>query len=67
MCVAIVYVEAGNQRKEVMRDVVQMEAASRGFLFFGLMGEQKYLEGKLKSIDFIKDHSVIIEEAEQNH
>ena len=62
MCIATVYVEAGNQRKEVMRDVVQVEAKRDGFLLFSLLGEQKYLKGKLKSIDFLTDHSVVIEE-----
>lgn len=62
MCIATVYVEAGNRRKEVMRDVVQVEAERDGFLLFSLLGEQKYLKGKLKSIDFLREHSVVIEE-----
>lgn len=62
MCIATVYVEAGNRRKEVMRDVVQVEAERNGFLLLSLLGETKFLEGKLKSIDFLEDHSVVIEQ-----
>ena len=61
MCIATVYFDTAKQRKEVMRDVVQIEAEDDGFLLISLLGEEKFLQGKIKSIDFLKEHSVVIE------
>jgi len=61
MCIATVYVETGAQREEVMRDVILVQAENSGFLLITLLGEEKFLEGRLKSIDFLKEHSVVFE------
>jgi predicted RNA-binding protein len=61
MCIATIYFDDGRRREEVMCDVVQIEAERDGFLLFTLFGEKKFIEGKLKSIDFLKEHSVIIQ------
>jgi predicted RNA-binding protein len=61
MCIATVYVETGAQREEVMRDVILVQAENSGFLLVTLLGEEKFLEGRLKSIDFLKEHSVVFE------
>jgi len=61
MCIATVYVETGAQREEVMRDVILVQAEISGFLLVTLLGEEKFLEGRLKSIDFLKEHSVVFE------
>ena len=62
MCIAIVYLDSGGERKEAMRDVIRIEAKDGGFQLVGLLGEEKYLEGKLKSVDFWQEHSVLIEQ-----
>ena len=62
MCIAIVYVSSGGERKEAMRDVIRIEAKDSGFQLVGLLGEEKYLEGRLKSVDFWQEHSVLIEQ-----
>ena len=61
MCIATVYVETGAQREEVMRDVILVQAENSGFLLITLLGEEKFLEGRLKSIDFLREHSVVFE------
>jgi len=61
MCIANIYLDDGKQRQEVMRDVVQLEAKKDGFLLVTLLGEEKLIKGRLKSIDFLREHSVIIE------
>jgi len=61
MCIATIYFDDGKQREEVMRDVVQLEAEKDGFLLVGLLGENKFIKGRLKSIDFLREHSVIIQ------
>jgi predicted RNA-binding protein len=61
MCIATIYFDDGRHRDEVMRDVVKLEAERDGFLLVTLFGEEKFIKGKLKSIDFLKEHSVIIQ------
>lgn len=61
MCIATIYLDDGKQRKEVMHDVVQLEAEKDGFLLLTLLGEEKFIKGRLKSIDFLREHSVIIQ------
>ena len=50
-----------------MRDVVQIEVERDGFLCFSLLGERKFLKGKLKNIDFLQEHSVVFEKEEKSH
>ena len=61
MCMATVYSDDGAHREEVMRDVVWMQAEGNGFLCFSLLGDRKFLKGKLKTIDFLEKHTVVIE------
>jgi len=67
MCIATIYFDDGRHREEVMRDVVQIEAERDGFLLVTLFGEEKFIKGKLKSIDFLKEHSVILESGESHY
>jgi len=62
MCIATVYIDSGGQREEAMREVARLEAEGSGFRLISLLGEEKYLEGRLKSIDFLEGHSVLIEQ-----
>jgi len=61
MCIATIYSDDGAHREEVMRDVVWIEAEGNGFLCISLLGERKFLEGKLKNIDFLQEHAVVLE------
>ncbi len=65
MCIATVYVDNNGELKEAMRDVVRIEAENGRFQLVNLLGEEKYLEGKLKRIDFWEGHSVVIEQGGQ--
>ena len=60
MCLSSVYIDSNGQQEEVMRDVAQMEAKSNGFVLIGLLGEQKFVQGKVSRIDFINKHSVVL-------
>jgi predicted RNA-binding protein len=44
-----------------MQDVAQMAYNQEGYLLIGLLGEQKYVKGTIKSVDFIDDHTVVLE------
>ena len=43
-----------------MQDVAGMEAQKDGFLLTGLLGEQKFVRGEVKTIDFVYRHSVVL-------
>jgi len=66
MCIATVYADTNGELKELMRDVVRIEAERNRFRLINLFGEEKYLEGKLKHIDFWEEHSVVLEQTCQD-
>ena len=61
MCLSTVYVQIKGQRRKVMQDVAKMESSNEGYLLIGLLGDQKKVDGRIKKIDFVDDHSVILE------
>ena len=61
MCLSnVFYVDSNGQQQEVMRDVAQMEAHNNGFLLTGLLGERKFVQGDVRTIDFVDKHSVVL-------
>jgi len=61
MCLSnVFYVDSNGQQQEVMQDVAGMEAHNNGFLLTGLLGEQKFVQGEVKTIDFVYKHSVVL-------
>jgi predicted RNA-binding protein len=60
MCLSNVYVDSNGQPQEIMREVAQMEAHNDGFLLTGLLGEQKFVQGEVRTIDFVGKHSVVL-------
>lgn len=61
MCLSIVYTDSGEGKEETMRDVAKIEAQDDGFVLINLFGEQEFVRGRIKSIDFLDDHSVVLE------
>ena len=61
MCLSTVYLQSEDRRIKVMQDVAQMEYNQDGYLLIGLMGDQKFVKGVIKKIDFADDHFVILE------
>ena len=60
MCIATIYIDEGDRKEEVMRDVVSVDADNGGVLLTSILGEEKLLEASIRNIDFLK-HSVIVE------
>ena len=65
MCLSTVFRDLGGMHEEVMRDVAQMKAERDGFLLINLFGEQIFVRGKIKHLDFVDEHSVVIGEDRQ--
>jgi len=61
MCLSTVYIQSGDRRIKVMQDVAQMESNQEGYLLIGLLGDQKFLKGRIISVDFVDDHTVVLE------
>jgi predicted RNA-binding protein len=61
MCLSnVFYIDSNGQQQEVMQDVARMEAQNSGFLLTGLLGEQKFVQGEVRTIDFVDKHSVVL-------
>jgi predicted RNA-binding protein len=61
MCLSnVFYIDSNGQQQEVMRDVARMEAHNNGYVLTGLLGEQKFVQGGVKTIDFVDKHSVVL-------
>ena len=61
MCLGTVYIQSGDRRIKIMQDVAQMESNQEGYLLIGLLGDQKFVKGRIISVDFIDDHTVVLE------
>ena len=61
MCLSTVYIQSGDRRIKVMQDVAQMEYNQEGYLLVGLLGDQRFVKGRIKSVDFVDDHAVVLE------
>jgi len=61
MCLSnVFYIDEDGHQEEIMRDVAQMEAHNGGFLLIGLLGEEKVVQGEVRTIDFVDKHSVVL-------
>ena len=61
MCLCTVYIQSKDRRIKVMQDVAQMESSQEGYLLIGLLGDQKFVKGRIMSVDFVDDHTVVLE------
>jgi predicted RNA-binding protein len=58
MCLSTVYIDSDTGKEEIMRDVAEMEAEGEGFNLFNLMGEKRFVKGRIIRVDFIDEHTV---------
>ena len=61
MCLSTVYIQSKDRRTKVMQDVAQMKSDRERYLLIGLLGDQKFVEGRIISVDFVDDHTVVLE------
>ncbi len=66
MCLINVYMNSGNEKKEIMKDVARIEAEGRGFWFISMFGEKRFVESRIQTIDFMDDHFIMLREWESN-
>ena len=59
MCLSTIYIDSNGKLEEVMKDVAGIEARDNGFILTDLFGEEKFVQGKLQSADFVEGRSVL--------
>jgi predicted RNA-binding protein len=60
MCLSTVYMDSGNEQKEIMKDVAGIEAEGQGYWFTNLFGERKFVEGSIQTVDLVDKNSVTL-------
>jgi predicted RNA-binding protein len=60
MCLSTVYMENNGQMETVMQDVSHMVAKDGGMLLTGMFGEEIFINGRLKNIDFLEGESILM-------
>jgi len=65
MCLSTVYMDSGNEQKEIMKDVARIEAEGQGFWLINLFGERTFIEGKIETVN-LTDGSFIMLRKEEN-
>ena len=63
MCLSTVYVNVGDEQKEVMKDVARVEAEGEGFWLINLFGEKTFIKGTIQTINLMDGHFVMLEGA----
>lgn len=59
MCESTIFLERGEEREEIMKDVAKIFVNGDQLTFVGLLGEEKTITGELTVVDSVK-HEVII-------
>ena len=60
MCLSTVYINLGNEQKEIMNDVARIDAEGTGFWFSDLFGKKKFVEGSIQTVNLMDGHFVLI-------
>ena len=66
MCLSTVYMDSGNEQKEIMKDVASIEAEGQGFWFINLFGERKFVEGTIQTVDLMDKHFFMLRKGKSN-
>jgi len=61
MCLSTVSIDSKGKLIKIMTDVACIEAKDDGFVLTGLFGDEKFVQGKLKSMDFVDGQSILLE------
>jgi len=65
MSLSTVYMDSGDEQKEIMKDVARIEAEGNGLWLINLFGEKTFIEGKIQTVN-LTDGSFITLRKEEN-
>lgn len=62
MCLSTVYMDTGkgDEQREIMKDVAQIEAEGQGFWLINLFGEKEFIKGDIQTVDLVDGHLVML-------
>ncbi len=63
MCLSTVYINTKGQCQKIMQEVAVMEAEKDGYLLVDLFGVKKFVRGNIKRLDFVDEHTVLLEQS----
>jgi predicted RNA-binding protein len=66
MCLCTVYTESNGEKQEIMQDVARMISTDGGYRLVSLFGGEQVVSGRIRSVDFIDTHTVVIERGESS-
>lgn len=61
MCLSTVFMHVDDTNREIMRDVARVETEGGGVWLTNLLGEKRFVEGTVRTIDLIDEHLVVLE------
>ena len=64
MCLSTVYMQSGNEKIEIMKDVSRLEAEGQGFWLINLFGERTFVEGKIQTVHLMDGHFIMLRKEE---
>jgi len=64
MCLSTVYLNSGNEQREIMKDVARIEAEGRGFWLINLFGERTFIEGKIQTVNLAEGSFITLKKVE---
>jgi len=64
MCIAKVYLEKDGNKTLVMEEALLIEKQKDRFMVAGMFGNEKFIYGTIKSVDFIKSVVIFTEKKE---
>jgi len=64
MCLSTVYMDSGDEQKEIMKDVARIEAEGEGFWLIDLFGERTFVEARIQTVNLMDGHFVMLEKHE---
>lgn len=64
MCLSTVYMDAGDEQKEIMKDVARIEAEGRGLWLINLFEEKVFVEGRIQTVNLVNGSYILIKKEE---
>jgi predicted RNA-binding protein len=61
MCLSTVYMNSGNEQKEIMKEVARIEAEGQGFWLINLFGKRMFIKGTIQSVNLMDGHFVMLQ------
>jgi len=64
MCLSTVYMDSGDEQKEIMKDVARIEAEGNGLWLINLFGEKTFVEGKIQTVNLAEGSFITLKKVE---